>query len=205
MHLLGSDLDFNGLAVWPQHHRMNRLITVRFRVGDVVIELVRHMAIMGVHNTECCVAILQTFSHHAHGTHIEQLIKGEGFLLHLAPDAVDVFRAAINFSLNTLFFHRFAQCADKIVDVMLTVDTTLMQQFRDSFVFIRMQVAEAVVFQLPFELANAETVSERCINIGALFCRQNAFVLRCVFDFAQMSNSLRQFNDHAAEIVHHCQ
>ncbi|MNH46510.1 hypothetical protein D3C79_1093150 [compost metagenome] len=73
-------------------------------------------------------------------------------LLHFAPDAVDVFRAAIDFCSHVFFFHRLAQSTDEFVDVMLPVDTAFVQQFRNSLVFRRMQIAEAVIFQLPFQL-----------------------------------------------------
>ncbi|MNB88842.1 hypothetical protein D3C75_358620 [compost metagenome] len=160
---------------------------------------------MRVHDTERCVAILQTFSHHAHRTHIKQLVKGEGFLLHLAPDAVDVFRAAIHFSLHTLFFHRLTQRTNEFVDVMLAVYSTLVQQFGNTFVFIRMQVTEAVIFQFPLELANTEAVGKWCINIGALFCRQYAFIFRRVLHFTKVCDAFGKFDDHAAEIIDHRQ
>ena len=44
--------------------------------------------------------------------------------------------------------------ADKLFDVMLAVDTALVEQFGNALVFRRMQIAEAVIFQLPLQLAD---------------------------------------------------
>ena len=44
--------------------------------------------------------------------------------------------------------------ADELVDVMLTVDTAFVEQFSNALVFCRMQITEAVIFQLPLQLAD---------------------------------------------------
>ena len=46
------------------------------------------------------------------------------------------------------------QMADELVDVMLTVDTAFVEQFSNALVFCRMQITEAVIFQLPLQLAD---------------------------------------------------
>ncbi len=80
-----------------------------------------------------------------------------------------------------------------------------MQQLGDALVFFRMQVAEAEILQLPLQLADAEPVGQRGVDVGTLFRRQHAFVFRRVFHLAQVGDALRQLDDHAAEILHHRQ
>ena len=74
--------------------------------------------------------------------------------LHFAPDAVDVFRATVDFGPHVLFFHGLAQAPNELVDVMFTIDTAFVQQLGDTLIFRRMQITEAVIFQFPFELAD---------------------------------------------------
>ena len=50
VHLAGTDLDFQRFTARPEHHGVDRLIAVRFRVGDVIVELIRQMAEMSMHN-----------------------------------------------------------------------------------------------------------------------------------------------------------
>jgi len=80
-----------------------------------------------MHRTQRTVAILQAIGDDAHRPHVKQLIKGQRFFLHLAPDAVDMFRTAIDFSAHALFDHLFAQITDEVFDVLLTVNTPLVQ------------------------------------------------------------------------------
>ena len=154
MHLPGANLNLHRLAARAQHHGMNRLIAVGFRVGHVVIEFIRQVTIVGMDDPQRGVTILQTLGHDAHRANVKQLVKREVFFLHFAPDAVDVLRPAIDFRLDAFGFHLRAQVTDELVDVMLTVDTAFVEQFSNALVFCRMQITEAVIFQLPLQLAD---------------------------------------------------
>ncbi len=105
MHLFGANLDLNRFPARPKHHGVNRLVAVRFRVGDVIIKFVRQMTIVGMHDPQRRVAILQTFSDDTYRAHIKQLIKSEMLLLHFAPDAIDMLRTPVYLSLHAFIFH----------------------------------------------------------------------------------------------------
>ncbi|MNS73022.1 hypothetical protein D3C72_1064490 [compost metagenome] len=205
MHLPGADLNFQRFPARPQYYGVDRLITVGFRVGDIVVELIRQMAEVGMHNPQRGIAVLQAFDHHAYRAHVKQLVKRQRLLLHLAPDAVNVFWTAVDVRLDAFIDHRITQRGDEIVNKLFAIDAAFVQQLGDAFVLVRMQVAEAEIFQFPFELPDTQTVSQRRIDIRTLFCRQHALVFRRIFHFAQVCDTLRQLDDHAAEILHHRQ
>ncbi|CCJ85925.1 hypothetical protein BN133_2302 [Cronobacter dublinensis 582] len=205
MHLFGANLDLDGFAAGAQHHGMNRLVAIRFGVRDVIVEFIRQVAVVRMNDPKRGVAVLQTLGDDAHRAHVEQLVKGQMLFLHLAPDAVDMFRTPVDFGFHALFFHGGAQMRNELVDVVFAIDAPLVQQFGDTFVFVRMQIAEAEILQLPFKLADAEAVRQRRIDIGALFRRQDAFIFRRVFHLAQMRDALSKLNDHTAEIIDHRQ
>ncbi|CCJ93950.1 p1177c; B1177_F1_12 [Cronobacter malonaticus 681] len=205
VHLFGADLNFHGFAARAKHHGMNGLVAVGFRVGDIIVELIRQMAIVRVNYPECGVAVLKALCDDAHGAHVKKLIKRQMLFLHFAPDAVDMFWTAVNLRLNAFFFHGAAQMRHKLVDIMLAVYAPLMQQLCDTLVLFGVQIAEAEILQLPLELADAKTVRQRRIDIGALFRRKYAFIFRRVFHLAQMRDALCEFNHHAAEIIDHRQ
>ena len=154
MHLPGADLNLHGLAARPQHHGMDRLVAVGFRVGHVVIELIRQVTVVGMNDPQRGITILQPLGHDAHRAYVKQLVKGEVFFLHFAPDAVDMLRPTIDLGLDPFGFHFCPQVADELVDIMLAVDTAFVEQFGNALVLCRMQVAEAVIFQLPLQLAD---------------------------------------------------
>ncbi|MNS56767.1 hypothetical protein D3C72_896360 [compost metagenome] len=105
VHLFGTNLNLDRFPARPEHYRMNRLVTVRFRVRHVVVELIWQMAEVSMHYPQRGVAVLQAIGNDAHCTHVEQLVKGEMFFLHFAPDAVDVLRTTIDLRPHVLFFH----------------------------------------------------------------------------------------------------
>ncbi len=109
-----------------------------------------------------------------------------------------MFRTTIHFGFNAFSFHLSAQMTDKLFDIVFAVETAFMQQFCDAFVFGRVQITEAVIFQLR-SVAQSQDGLPTARTIGALFCRQYAFIFRRIFYFPQMSNTLRQFDDHAAK------
>ena len=105
MHLPGADLNLHRLAARPQHHGMDRLVTVGFRVGHVVVEFIRQMAVVSMDDPQRGIAILQTLSHNTHRANVKQLVESEVFFLHFAPDTVDMLRPAIDFRLDAFGFH----------------------------------------------------------------------------------------------------
>ncbi len=109
VHLVGTDLDLHRLALGPHHHGMDRLVAVGFGVGDIIVKLAGNVVEVGVNDTECRIAVLQPLGHHPHRTHIEQFVEFEVLLLHLAPDAVDVFRPAVDLGLDSRLFQGIAQ------------------------------------------------------------------------------------------------
>lgn len=66
MHLVGTDLDLDGLAFRPHHYGVDRLIAVGFGVGDIVVKLARNVVELGMHDTERRIAILQPLGHYPH-------------------------------------------------------------------------------------------------------------------------------------------
>ncbi len=79
MHLPGADLNLHRLAARPQHHGMDRLVTVGFRVGHVVVEFIRQMAVVSMDDPQRGIAILQTLSHNTHRANVKQLVESEVF------------------------------------------------------------------------------------------------------------------------------
>ena len=69
-----------------------------------------------------------------------------------------MFGAAINFGLYLLLVQRVLQVSNKILYVLLSVCTTLMQAFGNGFVGVRVQIPKSYVFQFPFKLTYAQTV-----------------------------------------------
>ena len=105
MHLAGTDLNFDRLAAGTKHDGMNGLVAIGLRVGDVIIKLIRQMAVVSMHYPQRGIAVLQALGDNPHRPHVKQLVESEMFFLHFAPDAIDMLRTTVNLSLDALGFH----------------------------------------------------------------------------------------------------
>ncbi len=116
---------------------------------------------MAVHQTKCRVAAGQVVDQHAHGAHVEKLMKIETLALHLAPDRIDVLGPATDLVGNAGGFELFRQLLHERVDVALALVALFGHQPFDARAGLGIQIAECKVFQWPLELPDAKPVGQR--------------------------------------------
>src|ERR671919_780083 len=92
--------------------------------------------------------------------HIENLAKAEALLAHLVPDAVNVLGTAANLSAYAGAVAFFAQPLDNLGDVTLTVLVPLAEPVGDALIGVWLQVSKSEIFELLFELPDAQSVRE---------------------------------------------
>ena len=167
MHREGANLDFEYLVFRPHYGGMQRLIAVLFRVGDIVVKLIRHVVPARVNNPQHGVAVRHFRHQNTHRTHVMNLRKIDPFALHFAPDRVDMLGTPIHVvAVDMLGFHQAFDGFDHIMDIAVAVKTLLRQQLGNRLVVVFMQVTKREVFQLPLKLPNAEAMGQRRVNIG---------------------------------------
>ncbi|VTX91762.1 Uncharacterised protein [Neisseria subflava] len=104
-----------------------------------------------------------------HGADVKQAVEAEFFLHHFFVNGVNVFRAAGDFEVDIVFFEFRAQDVEEVFDVFETFGTFFVQKQRDFAVFFGFLMAEAQIFELPFELPHAQAVGERCEDVEGFF------------------------------------
>ena len=93
VHLLGADLHLDRDAVGADQVGVDRLVAVRLRDGDVVLELARDRLVERVQRAEREVARRDVLDHHARAEDVVHFREGEVLLDHLAVGGVDVLLA----------------------------------------------------------------------------------------------------------------
>ncbi len=147
---------------------MQRLVAVRLRPRDVVVEFLRHRLPQVMHDAEHRVAILDVGHDHAKRAHVVQLGEIELLAAHLAPDAVDMLRPAAHVGLDVRFRELVLQPRDRLRDVRLALDALFVEQLRDPLVGDGILEAEREILELPLQLPDTETVRERRIDLERL-------------------------------------
>ena len=91
-------------------------------------------------------------------------LERELLALHLAVDAVDVFRAAVDLGLDAGLEQLRAQRRAELLDVALAVGAPLVEGGGDVLVLLRLQVAEGQVLQFPLQLPDPQAVRQRRVH-----------------------------------------
>ncbi len=166
VHGEGTYLDLEHLVLGADHRGMQRLVAVLLGVGDIVVEFVGHMMPARMHDTEGGVAVGDFGHQNAHRAHVVDLGEIDALALHLAPDRVDMLGATVQvISQYPLAFEQRFQRMHDILDITVSIQPLLRQLLGDRLVFGLVQVAEGQILQLPLDLADAQPMGQRRIDI----------------------------------------
>ncbi|MNQ51636.1 hypothetical protein D3C85_656240 [compost metagenome] len=165
VHFIRADLHFQRTAILGRHHRVQRLVTVGFRPRNVIVEFFRDGGPDIVDHAQHRVAGFHVGNDDAEGTHVIQGRKIELLAAHLVPDAVNVFRAAKYFRLDTGRSQFRLQAQNRGGNKTLAHHALFFQHLGDAFIRFRFDEAERQVFQFPLQLPDTEAVGQRRVQI----------------------------------------
>ena len=203
VHLGGADLDLDALCQRSDHGGVDGAVAVALRGRDVVVELSRDVGPAPVHHPERRVAVRDRGHHHAHGTHVEELLERQLLALHLAVDAVDMFRAAVDLGRDARRTQLLLQLPAQRLDVALAVRTALVQCAGDAPVLLGLEIPEGEVLELPLQLPDAEAIGERRVDGAGLEGASLALGLAECARVAQRDQLLGEPCQHQARVAHH--
>src|SRR5690606_27482079 len=205
VHYIGANLDFYNFVMWSNYRGMQGLVAVFLGVGDVVVEFVWNHSPHIVHNTERGIAVAYFRHQYPDGADIVDLGKIQLLALHLAPDTVDAFGAAVDFGINTRALELATQFIGNFGDKTLAVYTAFINQAGNTFVVFRLQISEREVFEFPFQLADTQSVSQRRVDVKDFAGDPATFFLAGVFDCPDGAGTLGQLDQRNPHVINHGQ
>jgi len=104
------------------------------------------------------IALALLLHDHADAKQIIDLVKGAIFLLHLAVNAVQVLGATGDAIVQALLIQASTHGGDGAFQVRHALRALLRHQAGDGVILLRLEVAKSQIFQLPFELPDAQAV-----------------------------------------------
>ena len=119
-----------------------------------------------MHHAQRRIAGRYVIHGHAHRAQVVEFFHGHLFLLHLPPDAVDVFRAATDLGVDAMHGQFPAQGRLHAVDVAFAPVALFIQLSGHMPIGVRLQIAEGQVFQLPLQLPDAQAIGQRGMDIS---------------------------------------
>ncbi|VTS20737.1 Uncharacterised protein [Streptococcus dysgalactiae subsp. equisimilis] len=200
---MGADLYFQHLALRPDHRGMQRAVAVFFGVGDVVVEFLGNVPPQGMHDAQRGIAVAHLRNQHADGANVVDLAEIQALALHLAPDGVDVLRPSAEVGLHAGGGQGLLELAHHVGDVLLAIQSALVQQLGDLLVLVGLEVAEGQVFQFPLDMPDTQAVGQRCIDVEDFTGDAVALLLVGVLHRADRAGALGQFDQGDANVVDH--
>src|ERR1035437_4579562 len=203
MHLLGADLDLEGLPVRADHAGVERLVEIGPRNGNEILNASGDGAPLIVDHTERRVAVLDRVGEDAQRHEIVDLVERDLLAAHFLEDGEGPLEAAIDTRGDAfaaqLAFHGLADFAEELlVGVALGFNGA-----EDLLVGIRLQVLEGQILEFAADLAHAETVRDRGIDLDG-FARDALAPLRAeITQGAHVVDAVGQFDQDDADILDH--
>src|SRR6266508_192546 len=169
VHLQGPDLHLDPLALRADDRRVERLVPVRLRDRDVVLEPPGHRLPQRVDDPERLVALRDARDDDPEPDHVLDLVELHVELAHLPPDRVDVLHAPRHVrALEARLLELGADDVDDLLDEPLLLardDGDLPAEVRP---VLRPQVLEREVLELALDPLDAEPVRERRVDVERL-------------------------------------
>jgi hypothetical protein len=207
VHLLGANLNLEGLPLGADDGGVERLVEVVARRGDPVLEASRYGLPERVDDAERAVAVARLVGRDdARGDEVVDLVEPDLLPVELLPDRVEPLDAPLDLHV------RHAGLAHLLLDALgdgleerLVLLAPALQLLGQLAVLLRVQVLEGEVFQLAAQAAHAEAVRDGREDVERLL-RDAAALLRVeVVERAHVVEAVGELDEHDAHVVHHRQ
>ncbi len=168
VHLLRADLHFDRHAERAEQRRVQRLVAVGLRDGDVVLELARDRLVQAVQGAHRPVARGHVLHDHAEAEDVGHLREGEVLLLHLVVDAVEVLLAAAHRGSDAGLLQAGSDRFEDAVDDFATVATRGIDGLLQHLVARREEMPERELLQLLKETVQPEAIGDGRVDVDRL-------------------------------------
>ncbi len=164
VHFLRTDLHFKRLP-GVDHCRMQRLVQVRPRHGDVILEPAGNGPPHLMNHSERGVAVADGVSNHAHGQQIVDLVDGAVLAEAFLVNGIQPLDTAVDFGGDAVFFKLFANRVLQFVQKSFKFLALGDDGFLQFLVSFRLEVTEGEVFEFSADQAHSQAVRDGRIDI----------------------------------------
>ena len=203
VHIAGADLRFDRQTIGSEQRRMQRLIAVDARNGDVIFEPARHRSEQAVHHTERAITVIHRVDDHAQSVDIDDFRKRRALAQHLAIDAVEMLFASVDLGRDLRLGERRRNALRDAAEEFLLVAAGALQCSFDDAVPLRVEGVEAKILELEFHGVEAKPFGERRVDVERFASDGAAARQRHALDGAHVVQPIGEFDEDDAQIAHH--
>ena len=203
VHLVGPDLKLHVLALGADHGRVQRLVMVGLRHADVVLEATRDRPPQRMDKAHNGIAVHLGVGDHPDGGQVVDLVEGDGLMLHLLVDGVEVFGPAGQLADQPVLGQLGLDDGDDLLDVLLALLDALGHPLGQPCVDVGLQCLEAEVLELGPHPADPEPVGQGGVDIERFLGHRLLVGLAQVLQGAHVVQAVRELDQDDPDVVRH--
>ena len=161
VHLEGTDLDLERYTVGADDRRMQRLVHVRLRHRDVVLEAARNRSVHLMDYAERRIAVPHRFHDDTDRKQIIDLVDGLILVHHLTVDGEEVLHTSADLGIDARLLDMLRDLRDDVSDPGFSGFLLQVDLRREIIVDIRLEVLQRQIIHLDLDLTDTETLRER--------------------------------------------
>jgi len=201
VHVPGADLRLEGLIFGSDHGRVQRLVQVALGGGDVIVELPGDVLPEPVHDSQGGITGGDVPHQDAYRPQVEDLLQVQIFVLHLAPDTVDVLGPAADVGVDAGLGKPLPQGGDYRGDERFAFRAPAIELPGNALVRLGLEVAHGQVLDLPFDLPHPEPVGQRRIDAPGVLRDPAPAIFVQTLDAAHQVQSCGQNHQHDPDVL----
>ena len=205
MHIIRTYLYLKRLPVKINYSRMERLIHITFRYGDIVLESFRNRLPYRMDRTQYSITIANIINEYTNRRQIVYLIERLVLLHHLAINAEEMFRSAVYLALDARTFELIAKHPNRLIYKSFAFFSFLLNIAYQLIIFLGFHISKTQVFQFTLDIGYPQSIGKRCKNIERFFCYTHLFFGLDIFERTHIVKPVRQFYQDNANILRHRQ
>ena len=205
VHIPRADLHLEGDALFADDGRVQRLIHIGFRGGNIILEPPGQRTEQIVHHAQTVVAVDHGVNDDAHGVNIIDFIERSRLALHehFAVDAVNALDSAVDLGFDAALVNALDDALADIGQKLVALSALAGELFFNFMVTDRIQKADGEILQFLLHRTNTQTVRDGRVDFNG-FQRLVALLLfRHEAQGAHIVQAIRQLDDDHADIVRH--
>ena len=204
MHFLRANLHFQRLAT-VQHRGVQRLVQIRPRHGDVILEPAGHRMPDVVHHSQRRITTALAIGDHTYRQQIVNLLQSAVLAQQFSVQRIQSLYARFQLRGDSAFhqlalnggLHFFQKPA-----MNLRFVRHLFLQPQERF---RLQIPERQILQFVAHVAHAQAMRDRRVNIQSLARNSLLLGILQIFKRAHVMQPVGQLHQHHAHVIHHGQ
>ena len=154
VHFIGTDLDLKWLTLRSDKGCMERLVHIRLRHGNIILESARYRLVHFMDYSESRVTVSHCLYLDTHCKYIIDLVKSLILVLHLLVDTEEVLYPSVDLSLKPCVIYMLLNIRNDPLDICFSLHKSVIDLLLKVCIYLRHKVTHGKVIQLNLNLTD---------------------------------------------------